>query len=176
MPWSSRACLCQFGVQCFDLFHVVVAAEEYRGSLVDLGWDQIKSLPVPMCQLVLRQTERAGLTQNKIVSIIFEENEQRQKSYPFFSCEGLTSSLLHEEWHGENFVQNTAKPNQIESASEVCMQLANGCQIRIGISLPELSIRALLVSRVQKYTPIEQGTVNISNHTIKVNHQRQSVC
>ena len=57
------------------------------------------------------------------------------------------------------------------------MQLANGCQIRIGISLPELSIRALLVSRVQKYTPIEQGAVNISNHTVKeVNHQLQSVC
>jgi hypothetical protein len=34
---------------------------------------------------------------NTIVSTISEENEQRQKSYPFFACEGLTSSLLHEE-------------------------------------------------------------------------------
>jgi len=35
--------------------------------------------------------------ENKIVSTISEENKQKQKSYPFFACEGLTSSLLHEE-------------------------------------------------------------------------------
>jgi hypothetical protein len=30
----------------------------------------------------------------------------------------------------------------------------NGSQMRVGVSLPELSIWALLVSRVQKYTSI----------------------
>ena len=70
--------------------------------------------------------------------------------------------------------------NQTESSrlqKYVCNWLTDAKQIRVGLSLPELSIRTLLVSRVQKYTPIEQGAVNISNHTVKeVNHQLQSVC
>jgi hypothetical protein len=71
-------------------------------------------------------------------------------------------------------VKNKKKSSRLQKY--VCNWLRDAKQIRVGISLPELSIRALLVSRVQKYTPIEQGTVNISNHTVKVNHQRQRVC
>jgi hypothetical protein len=44
----------------------------------------------------------------------FYDNEEFGKfspAYPLFACERLASSLLHQERHGENLVQNTEIPH-----------------------------------------------------------------
>lgn len=163
VPRSSWAWLCLLGVQCFDFLHIVVAAEEYRGSLVDLGWDQIKSL---QCQCI-------NMFHRIKVQVLNKRQFWQGSRNAFFSIENrgakilpvlclwrtdLQPAPLGMTWGKLHKGHCQTKPNQTKRIRfRSVMQLETGgneSQMRVGVSLPELSIWALLVSRVQKYTSI----------------------
>ena len=164
VPRSSWAWLCLLGVQRFDFLHIVVATEEYRGSLVDLGWDQIKSLQYQCINMshhikihVLNKQFWA-LTMGQKCFLFYRNREAKILPVLCLWRTDLQPAPLGMTWGKLHTGHCQTKP--IESGSgvlRVYMQLetgCNGCQMRVGVSLPELSIWALLVSRVQKYTSI----------------------
>ena len=57
-------------------------------------------------------------------------------AYSLLAGESLATSLLHQERHGEHFIQD-----------------------------PELALGALLVTRVHEDTTVQQGSVNVRYHT-----------
>lgn len=126
----------------------------------------------PMSFLLIGQSKNTGekyfctknctLVQTKVRFLIppteLHDNVQEwpkcsSRNYPLLARKCLTSSLLHEEWHWEDFIKNPK--SLLRSALVTYSFVILTTKMTSGSSIPQFSIGAFLISRVQKDTTVK---------------------